>query len=245
MKRIFFTASLLACALINLSAQTTSVNHFEKVIISPYIKVTLAEGDKEQVDIENCTVDKNKLHIEVNNKTLWIYLDGAKQIPKNETTYENGYKEKHAVYKGTVVTATITYKMLNDLSIRGEESQLIKSPLSAGKFSLRIYGESKVVFNEVNIGEMHSTLYGESTLEIKSGSIKDQKYTTYGESTINSIAVNGRTGRITAYGESDFTMNVSDKIKVTAFGDARLHYKGDPEIVKGIHIGDVAIDKMD
>lgn len=246
MKKIqFFIAGLLLVVTLNVFAQTTSVAHFEKIIISPYIQVVFVEGDKEQVDIENCRVDKSKLHIEVNNKTLWVYLEGAKQIPKNEKTYENGYKEKHSIYNGTVVTATITYKMLKDLSIRGEETQVCKSPLSAEKFNLKIYGESKVILNEVNFGELHTKLYGESTLEIKAGTIKEQNYTSYGESTINSIAVNGRTGYITAYGEADFTMNASDKIKVTAFGDAKLHYKGDPEIVKGLHFGEMLIDKLD
>jgi len=246
MKKLFyFMPVLLMLVSFNVYAQTTTVAHFEKIIISPYIQVVFVEGDKEQVDIENCTVDKSKLHMEVNNKTLWVYLEGAKQIPKNEKTYENGYKEKHSIYNGTVVTATITYKMLKDLSIRGEETQICKSPLSAEKFNLKIYGESKVILNEVNFGELHTKLYGESTLEIKAGTIKEQSYTSYGESTINTSAVNGRTGRITSYGEADFTMNVSDRIKVTAFGDAKLHYKGDPEIVKGLHIGDMLIDKMD
>jgi Putative auto-transporter adhesin, head GIN domain len=240
----FFIPALLMIISFSLYGQTT-VNHFEKIIISPYIQVTFIEGDKEEVNIENCTVDKSKLHIEVNNKTLWVYLDGAKQIPKNETTYENGYKEKHSIYHGTVVTATITYKMLNALSIRGEETQLCKSPLSANKFNLKIYGESKVTMNEVNFGELHTKLYGESTLEIKTGTIKEQHYTSYGESKINSLAVTGRNGYIVAYGEAEFTMNASDKIKMTAFGEAKLHYKGDPEIVKGLHFGEVQINKID
>ena len=246
MKKInFFITALLLVVSNNMYGQATTVAHFEKIIVSPYIQVTFVEGDKEEVNVENCTVDKSKLHIEVNGKTLWVYLEGAKQIPKNETTYNNGYKEKHSIYNGTVVTATITYKMLNELSIRGEEAQLCKSPLSVDKFNLRIYGESKVTFNEVNFGELHTKLYGESTLEIKAGTIKEQHYTSYGESKINTIAVNGRTGYIVSYGEADFTLNASDKIKMTAFGESKLHYKGDPEIVKGIHIGTMLIDKMD
>lgn len=241
----FFIPALLMIVSFNGYAQTTAVAHFEKIIISPYIQVTFVEGDKEEVNIENCTVDMSKLHIEVNNKTLWVYLEGAKQIPKNEKTYENGYKETHSIYHGTVVTATITYKMLTDLSIRGEETQLCKSPISADKFYLKIYGESKVTMNEVNFVEMHTKLYGESTLEIKTGTIKEQNYTSYGESKINSSAVNGRTGYIIAYGEAEFTMNASDKIKMTAFGEAKLHYKGDPEIVKGLHLGEIQIDKID
>ncbi len=246
MKKIqFFIPVLLMIVSFNLYGQKTTIAHFEKIIISPYIQATFVEGDKEEINIENCTVDKNKLHIEVNNKTLWVYLEGAKQIPKNETTYENGYKEKHSIYHGTVVTATITYKMLTDLSIRGEETQVCKSPISADKFYLKIYGESKVTMNEVNFGELHTKLYGESTLEIKSGTIKEQRYASYGESKINTIAVNGRTGYITAYGEADFIMNASDKIKMTAFGEAKLHYKGDPEIVKGLHFGEIQIEKIE
>jgi len=219
--------------------------HFKKIIVSPYIKVTFVEGEKEEVNIEHCAVDKIKLHMEVNCKTLWVYLDGAKQIPKNETTYNNGYNEKHSIYKGTVVTAIITYKMLSELSIRGEEIQLFKSPLSANKFNLKIYGESKVTFNEVNFGELYTKLYGKSTLEIKAGTIKEQHYTSYGESKINTIAVNGRSGYIVSYDEADFTLNASDKIMMTAFGESKLHYKGDTEIVKGLHIGNMLIDKMD
>ena len=246
MKRIvIFISALLMIVSYNMYGQATTVAHFEKIIVSPYIQVTFVEGDKEEVNVENCTVDKSKLHIEVNGKTLWIYLDGAKQIPKNETSYNKGYKEKKFIYKHTVVTAVITYKILNELSIRGEETQLFKSSLSADKFNLRIYGESKVIFNEVNFSELYTKLYGESTLEIKAGTIKEQHYTSYGESKINTAAVNGRTGYIVSYGEADFTLNASDKIKMTAFGESKLHYKGDPEIVKGIHIGTMLIDKMD
>lgn len=236
---------LLAIISLQLMAQIKSVDHFEKVIISPYIKVILVQGDKDEVSIENIKVDMSKLHIEVNNKTLWLYLDGAKQIPKQEKSNEDGYKTKHPLYQPTTVTAVITFKELNDLSIRGEETQLIKTPLEAGEFSLKVYGESKVTFNEVNFAKLHAVFYGESTLDIKAGTIKEQRYTSYGESVINTSAVNGRTGKITAYGEADFTMNVSDRIKVTAFGDAKLHYKGNPQIDKGLHIGDMVIDKID
>lgn len=240
-----FLPLLLAIVALQSFAQVRSVDHFEKVIVSPYIKVIFVQGDKDEVSIENIKVDMSKLHIEVNNKTLWLYLDGAKQIPKQEKTDEDGYKTKHPLYEATTVTAVITFKTLNDLSIRGEETQLIKTPLEAEEFTLKVYGESKVTFNEVNFGKLHAVFYGESTLDIKAGTIKEQRYTSYGESVINTSATNGRTGKITAYGEADFTMNVSDRIKITAFGDAKLHYKGNPQIDKGLHIGDMVIDKMD
>ena len=58
---------------------TTPVNHFDKVIISPHIQVTLVQGNEQSVTIENTTVSKDKIKIEINNTTLWVYLEGAKE----------------------------------------------------------------------------------------------------------------------------------------------------------------------
>ena len=226
----YFLLSLLLFFAINAQAQTvTAVNHFDKIIVSPHIQVTFAEGSEESVTVENSSVDKSKIHIEVN---------------KNETDYRNGYKEKHSIYKGTAVTALVTYKTLNELSIRGEEKQLCKSVLKGDKFILKIYGESDVILNEVNLGALEATIYGESNLQIMSGFIKFQRYIAYGEGKINSLAISGNNGKITAYGEADFKMNVSDEIRITAFGEANLHYTGNPVINKGLHIGEMHIEKM-
>ncbi len=247
MKNLKFYTSVLMVFISTITfAQTTKeVAHFDKVIISPHIQTTFVRGDKESVTIDNSVVSDDKIHIEVNGNTLRIYLDGAKDVEKNKTTYENGYKEKQPLYHGTVVKATVTYRTMNVLSVRGEETQLCESALKGDKFTLKVYGDSKVVLNEVALGELHATLYGESTLDILSGSVKDQKYTVYGESKINTLGVNGNTGRITAYGEADFTMNISDAIKITSFGESKLAYKGDPVITKGINIDGPRITKID
>ena len=102
-----------------------------------------------------------------------------------------------------------------------------------------------MVLNEVSLGSLNTTIYGESTLEIKSGSIKDQKYTAYGESRINSRRITGNTAKLTSYGESVFEVNVKDEIKITSFGNAKLKYKGNPTITKGLNIGGVEIAKID
>ena len=226
-------------------AQTTKVGHFDKVIVSPHIEVTFVEGDEESVNIEKSEVDKDKINIEVNDKTLRVYLDGAKEITKNKKGYRDDYGNKTPLYNGKMVTATITYKTLNELSLRGEETHICKSQLRGEKFRLTIYGESHVFLNAVNLGELRTTIYGESVLEIKSGTIDFQKYTCYGESQINSLGIQGNTGRITAYGEADFRMNVSDEISITAFGEATLAYKGNAVVSKGLNIGEVHIHRIE
>ena len=227
------------------SAQKRTVASFDKVIVSPYIQVTFIQGDEESVTINAIKVDQGKLHVDVSGKTLHIYLEGAKHIPKNEKNHSGEYGETRSLYEKTTVVATITYKTLSELSIRGEEDQVCQSPIEGDEFTLRVYGESNIIFNELNLQQLHTTMYGESVLEIKAGSIKEQQYTCYGEGNINTLAVTGRLSRITAYGESDFRLNISDRIKITAFGEAKVHYKGNPEIVKGLNFGELALNKID
>lgn len=245
MQNKFLVAILFVFAALTATAQTKKVDHFTKVIVSPYIQVTFVEGDEESVTIDQINVDENKLHIEVNNNVLRIYLEGAKDIPRSEKDYSDGYKTSHPLYQNTTVVATVTYKTLTDLSLRGEEKQLCKSPIDVEKFTLKIYGESEVIFNELNAEELETTVYGEALLNLKSGTIKEQKYTCYGEGQINSLSVDGNSSRIVAFGEADFKINASDKIRITAYGDAKLHYKGNPDIEKGLHFGDMVIDKID
>src|SRR3954471_7598890 len=83
---------------IAVTAQTKIVDHFSKVIVSPYIQVTFVQGDEESVTINDIKVDQNKLHIEVSDKTLRIWLEGAKDIPKNEKDYSDDHEETHPLY---------------------------------------------------------------------------------------------------------------------------------------------------
>lgn len=239
------TLAILFCITFKLTAQVKTLDHFDKVIVSPYIQVTLVEGNEESISIDNIQVSPEKLHVEVSDNTLHIYLDGAKDIPKNEKTYYNGYKESHALYNNTSVVATITYKTLHELSLRGEETQLCKSPIKGDAFTLNVYGESTITFNELNLQQLFATLYGEGTLDVKAGSVAEQRYICYGEGKINTLAITGSSGRLTAYGEADFQLNVSDQIKITAYGEAKLHYKGNPDIKKGLHFGDLTVEKID
>ncbi|CAM4169768.1 head GIN domain-containing protein [Gillisia hiemivivida] len=226
------------------SQNVMAVEHFDKVIVSPHIQVTLVEGAEETVTIESNKVSDDKLNIEVDGKTLRIYLEDAKEITKEENVYENGIKMKRPIYKGTIVTATITYKNLEDLWVKGEENLVCKSILKGNDFNLKIYGESHIYLNEVNLKQLHTVIYGESVLEIKSGNIQNQKYTAYGESKVNALAVANEETKITAYGEAEFKINASEKIKITSYGEASLEYTGDAKIKKGLNIGGVKISKI-
>ena len=225
--------------------QTGPVGHFHKVIVSPYIQVTFVQGDEESVTINKTIVDSSKLHVEVHGGTLRLYLDGVKNMSHNQQDYNNGNRQNHRLYPEHAILATVVYKKLDALSLRGEENFLVQSPLSAKKFHLRVYGESDVILTEVHIAKMHTTIYGESSVDIKAGAVKQQYFTCYGEGKINTTAIFGQEAKMTAFGDAEFRVNVSDRIKIAAFGEAKLRYLGNPEIVKGIHFGEMDLQRLD
>lgn len=226
------------------SAQTTQVKSFEKVIVSPHIEVILVEGNEESVKIENAKVSKDKINIVVEGKTLRLYLDGAKTVTKSEKVDNEKWKGKRSIYDGTMATATITYKKLNTLSVRGEEVVKCESPIEQKSLKLTIYGEAKIYFDAITTDELTVAIYGESYLEIKSGDVGRQVYRAYGESEVNTLEMKNTTTKITAYGESNFRVNVSERLKVTCYGETTINYKGSANIEKGIVIGEAEIRKI-
>lgn len=247
MTHLSFYLILLVLSISNLvmGQNKTTVDAFDKVIISPHIQVSFIEGNEESVTVVKNNESDEKLNIEVKNKTLRVYLDDAKEIPKNEKVTKNGREMKVPIYKGTVVTAIITYKTLKELSLRGEEIIVCESPLEENNFRLKIYGESNVTLNEVDFKSLETSIYGESILNIKSGKIEEQKITAYGASEVNALDVKTQTTKITAYGDSILHINADEEIKITAYGEPSLRYKGNPEIKKGLVIGGLQINKLE
>jgi len=216
------------------------VDDFEKIIISPHVEAILKEGSETSVTIEKSRISEDKVNIKVEGNTLRVYLDGAKLVTKSERV---AYGRK-PIYKGTMLTVTITYKTLKNLSIRGEEVVKCESTIKEDELKLSIYGDSKVYFNAVILNELAVAIYGESYLEIKGGTVEKQVYRAYGESEVNALELNTSFTKITAYGESNFRVNVSDRLKVTCYGENSINYKGNAEVDKGIVIGEASLRKI-
>ncbi|KPM30832.1 Putative lipoprotein [Croceitalea dokdonensis DOKDO 023] len=221
------------------------MENYDKVIVSPHIAVTFVAGASESVSIHTSTEPLDKLTIEVVGNTLRLYLEGAKTYTDTEKVKGDQYEYNNPIYKGTVVTATVTYTQLKELSLRGEEKFTIEDRLTAEDFTLKMFGESQVYFDEVDFDNLKTTIYGESYLELKKGQITKQKITAYGETTINTLGVETRTTKITVFGEGSYRIAVEDKLKVTAFGEATIAYKGSPDISRGMVIGEAKIQQID
>jgi len=119
---------LLICISQGLSAQIKKdVASFNKVIISPHIETTFVHGNEESVTILENTLSDNIVNIEVNGGTLRVYLDNAKTTTKHNKVVENGMKKSIPIYKGKVLTIKVTYKDIDNLSLRGEQQTICES----------------------------------------------------------------------------------------------------------------------
>lgn len=222
-----------------------TVKPFNKVVISPHIEAILVEGDEETVTIKENKLSNNIVNIEVKGKTLRVYLDDAKEVTKSKTIVVDDTKRKVPIYKGKVLTILVTYKTLEELSTRGEQSITCESTLTQEEFNLKIYGESQVTLKNIELNNLYATIYGESELTVGKGKTTNQKITAYGEGIINLLGIDNKDTKLRAYGEAEFKINASNQIKITAYGDASLEYKGGASVKKGIAIGDVQISQAD
>lgn len=227
-------------------AQTTRVvETFNKVIISPHIETTFVQGNEESVTILENTLSEDLVNIEVKGETLRVYLEDAKMTTKHKKVVKNGVKMNVPIYKGKVLTIRVTYKSIDNLSLRGEQRTVCESLIDVENFDLKIYGESEVTFNEINIKDFDVDVYGESQLTIKKGKTENQHITAFGEGEINLVEVENETSKLKAYGEAQFRVQASQSIKFTAYGEAELYYKGKAEVSKGLSFGDSKINRID
>ncbi len=246
MKKTYLFFALLNVMAMGLKAQINefTLPSFEKVIVSPHIELTLVQGDKESVTIDNAKLPQEKIHMVVEGNTLRVYLDGAKVVTKAERVSTDHWQGKLPLYQGTMATLTITYKTLKNLSVRGEEIVRCKSPLQQEAFKLTMYGEAKVYLNAVDLDDLVVAIYGESYLELQTGRVHRQVYRAYGESEVNTEAIANSETKITAYGESNFRVNVEDRLKVTCYGETTVTYKGGAQLQRGLVIGEAEIVKI-
>ncbi len=224
--------------------KTFKTKDFDKIIISPHIEVNLVAGEEASVVIENAKVPMNKINVAVEGSTLRVYLDGAKTVTKSERVSSDNWNGKRSIYNGTMATATITYKTLKNLSIRGEEIVRCKSTLDQDELKMTLYGETKVYFEGLVLNDLTVAIYGSSYLEITKGNVGRQVFRAYGESEVNTIGMENEETKITAYGESNFRVKVADRLKVTCYGETTINYEGNPDVDNGIIIGEAKVRKI-
>lgn len=230
----------------NLHAQKTIKldSDFDKIVVSPHIEAVFIKGNEPSIEVVDINVPIEKFSYELYKGTLQVYLEGAKTYTKNKKIVIRNAERKVPLYKGRVAKVIITYTDVKIFSLRGEEKISFQTPLVQKECTLRIYGKSEVTINTVEVDRLDVSIYGDSLLNMEKGSIQKQKITAYGASTVMASDVISEETKLTAYGDGIFKFNVSKKIKVSAYGEATVLYKGDAVLKKGIVIGESKIRKV-
>jgi hypothetical protein len=234
----------LTVSLAYAQSTTKTLPSFDKVVVSPLIKIVLVSGNQETVRLEYENVAPEKVNCFVRDNTLRLYLDDAKIVVKQERVYDGENSNKRPIYgKDVKVTAYITYRQLKELEVRGEEEAVCQSDITGDVFKLRVYGQATVTLASLHVTDLRAHIYGENKVTIQSGNADEQVYRVYGESQINAENLVGKNVSTSLYGDSQLRLYASNRLGVTAFGESNVNYTGGASLQKGLVLGDVKIRK--
>ncbi len=234
MKRLFILFLLSPVFYGNAQVGEVEVDPFTNVMIHPYFQVELRKGTTEKIEFLSSTVDLNRINVEVNGRTLHVYLDDAK------VAFKKIIADNFDPYRdGTRVKAIITYKSIEKLSVYGEERLTVSNDIDQRKLQLKIYGGADVRFEAINAGHLKVGLYGDNKLSIKGGDVSNQVFTSYGDNEVHARSLHGSYLKFVNFGDNKLYVGRQEYVKVTAFGDATLSFIGDPILDRKIALGDM------
>jgi len=192
------------------------------------------EGAEEKVEVSSSNVDENDIHVDIDGQTLRIYLEGARLTPKNIN--DNG--RSWDAYRDARVTAFVTYKTLKKLSVRGDQRVVCESSLKGKRFKLKAYGDNQVILTGVETDFFKASMYGDNKVEIDGGKSIKQKYLSFGDNEVKARDYESDFTKTTSFGDGEFSFHAKDVIKVVAFGDADIQYRGGAYLERGLILGD-------
>lgn len=241
MNRISFTLLIAIFTTSLASAQakgeTQSLEHFDRIMASQFVKVVLQKGESESIRFDYYDIDPEMVNVKVRRKKLMIYLDDARLFEKRHKYYYMGQKHSVSRYGHRYVTAYVTYKDLRGIDIRGEKGVTCESPIVTNKFKLKVYGENDVSLASLQTEKFKASVFGANNVEINGGAVKHQVYRLFGENKINTQKLESNTAVSRLYGEGTLTLNAQDELKISAFGEPEIRLDGPAHINKNIILG--------
>ncbi len=224
---------------------THHVNHFNHVVVSPFIDVVFKNSDEESITILESTIDTTKIHAEVNNNKLEIYIEGFKaKVKANSIQSKECYESLNPENKAITVKLIVNYKKIDKIVLVSEEKFVFEDVVSNDTFLLKVVGNAKIVVNELIADEFKLQLFGKNDVEIMKGKTIKQSILTFGENEIRAQKAVSEKTKLISTGENKYKLNISNKLSITVFGRSLLHYVGNPKIFKNITIGNSIIEKI-
>lgn len=239
--RILLVVSFCAIASYNAAAQEIRADlpSFDKIVIGPKINLELVKGAAESIQITFDGIEEDRINYEVVRGKLHIYLDDARYVEKSIRWNDRNWPKKK-MYEGVTVNAKVAFNTLESLDIRGEGVVNVSDITSSQTFRLQVYGEPAVYLEGVESNFFKAQLYGEPHLTISGGFSEEQVYRVYGDAVVRCENFPADWIRTTTFGESELALN-GGEIKITALGDGKITYVGNPHIRKSLVLGDLSL----
>ena len=215
---------------------------FTRIVASPRVNLVLTKGRDESIRLVYKDVDESKINIEVNGRTLRIFLDDARKVERMKPK-EHRYAPRESMYAGASITAYVTYQELEMLEIRGDQELNCNDPIESEQFVLRAYGENDITLSGLKTEYFKAKLYGENDLHIKNGRVIEQKYMLYGENKIDTREVKSDYIVTSIFGEGTLKINSSEEVRVDAFGEPTIHVDGGAHVNRRLVFGKAQISQ--
>jgi hypothetical protein len=158
------------------SQEVILLQDISKIVVGPNVELILEEGEEETLEIDRDGLYEDEINIRTTGKTLKIFLDGSRYLPKKQKYRSSDFRMTTDHYGGHHITARVTYRNIKKITIRGEEGMRSVGTLKTEKLKLRVFGENDIRFAKVNIGKLKMKSYGANTLRIKEGNTGKQVY---------------------------------------------------------------------
>ncbi len=239
------TFMLLMSVSIMLPAQTNmdtltfdDLNYFNKILVGPMINLEFVQGDDERVRIVYRNVEEENINVKVSGKTLEVYLDDAKIVPKRKKEWRGRHHRRINVYRAARITAYVTVRDLKRLEIRGEEFVHCDKPLVVDKLKIKSYGEADINLVSLKADRLKVVMYGSNDLKIREGIAKKQVIKGYGDSYVDNRDLLTDKTKIGIMGESEIRVNARDYLRLSSLGETTLKYHGLPRVNRWFTIGE-------
>jgi Putative auto-transporter adhesin, head GIN domain len=242
MKNLVLSASFLLLMTAGYAqTESKSLSSFKNIVASPHISVILTKGDKESIRLVYNNISPERVNVLVKGKTLHLFLDHARVAERHFHRRNVNFYGNKGMYEGVSVTAYVTYTALKTLEIRGDGEISCEDAIVADKFKLRAFGENEIRLSSLKTKKFKASLYGENDVKILSGEANRQVFRLFGENKIDNRGLCSATVSVRVFGEGKLSLNATDEVHFSAFGEPVISVTGNPVISRGIVIGHTSI----
>jgi hypothetical protein len=218
--RILFLAMLACTVSANTTfAQDRAVRNFDGVAINGSIKTIIQIGNQESLRFEGDQDAIDELITEVKNGVLTIRT-------------KNKWGEWNKKFRNSSITAYITAKRLNSLTMSGSGSIDVQGVVSATELAATVSG-SGVIRASTNVKTLDVVISGSGNVTIK-GKANDANITVGGSGNFRGTELHAETASTTVSGSGSIYIFANKKLNAVVSGSGSVNYTGNAQVQKTV-----------